>query len=320
MKVLVTGANGLVGRAVAAALAGRHELRLLDRTGPPPAGSGLPAASGTGSAAPSSGPAAVPAAPAGAPGGSAGALERAEFVRADITDPDAMRKACEGMEAVIHLAALVSGDPARGVEIFRVNALGTFVALDAARLAGVRRFLCASSINATGMFAYRISGRPPDHGPLPMGEDFPCAPEDPYSLAKLANEHTCAAFYRAWGIETAAFRIAGVWSAAEYAKALARGPSPTTAWSDSLYNWVHVEDVAACFLLALEAPEIPGFGVYNLCAADTTRPEPTMDLLRRFRPDLAAKIREPLPGRASLISIARAARTFGYAPRFRLGP
>ncbi len=289
MRVLITGACGLVGRAATAALAGRHELRLLDRAMP---------AGGTG--------------PAGA-----GA---AEFVRADITDPEAMRKACDGMDAVIHLAAVVSGDPARGVEIFRVNAMGTFVALDAARLAGARRFLCASSINATGMFAYRISGRPPDHGPLPMGEDFPPAPEDPYSLAKLANEHTCAAFHRAYGIETAAFRIAGVWSAEEYDKALARGLSPTEAWSDSLYNWVHAEDAAECFRLALEAPKIPGFGVYNLCAADTTRPEPTMDLLRRFRPDLAAKVREPLSGRASLISIARAAATFGYSPRFRLGP
>jgi UDP-glucose 4-epimerase len=299
MKVLITGACGLVGRAVAEELGGSHDLRLLDRSQPP--GAEGTAATGT----------ACISMPHG---------RRWPLIRADVTDAKAMREAAEGMDAVVHLAALISGDPAKGTEIFRVNALGTFIALDAARLAGAKRFLCASSINAMGTVCYRISGRPPVYESMPVDEDFPCVPEDPYSLSKLVNEQTCAAFHRAWGITTAAFRLAGVWSAEEYARAKKAGLRPTERWSDSLYNWVHVKDVAEGIRRALEAPALPGFGVYNLCAADTTCPEPTMEILRRFRPDLAASLRAPLAGRTGLISIERARRTFSYEPRYRLGP
>jgi hypothetical protein len=45
-----------------------------------------------------------------------------------------------------------------------------------------------------------------------------------------------------------------------------------------------------------------------------------MELLRKFRPDLAANVTQPLEGRAALISIARARQAFGYSPRYRLGP
>lgn len=69
----------------------------------------------------------------------------------------------------------------------------------------------------------------------------------------------------------------------------------------------------------LESADLPGHGVYTLGAADTRCPEPTMALLERLRPDLAANVTEPLPGRAPLMSITWARRAFGYDPRYRLG-
>ena len=70
---------------------------------------------------------------------------------------------------------------------------------------------------------------------------------------------------------------------------------------------------------ALEADHLTGFGLYTLGAADTRCPEPTMELVRRFRPDLARMLTAPLPGRAPLLAINRAHEAFGYHPRFRLG-
>ena len=81
---------------------------------------------------------------------------------------------------------------------------------------------------------------------------------------------------------------------------------------------VHVADVVRGLKQALECPTLPGFGVYTLGAADTHCPEPTMELLERFRPDLAAKVSRPLKGREPLLSIDRARSTFAYAPRFRM--
>jgi len=297
MKVLLTGTCGWLSRRLIDELADRgHELRLLDSCAPEEATVFMP-----------------------------GAAERQRsplvtkwpFVRADITDVVAMNRAVEGMDAVIHLAAAVTGAPEHGVKTFHVNACGTYIILDACRLAGVKRFLCASSINAFGTFYWRISGKPPVYTKMPLDEDFPVVPEDSYSLSKHVNELTCAAFHRAFGITTAAFRFAGVWSESWYEDKIKKGLTPTTAWSDDLYQWVHRHDVCAGIRQALECPTLPGFGAYTLSAADTHRPEPTMEILRKFRPDLAVATHPPLQGREPLLSIRKARQTFGYAPQYR---
>ena len=296
MRVLITGGAGWLGRNLTATLEADHDLRLLDNVDPEEATVFAP-----------------------------GSAERKRvplrtnwpYVRADICDLDAMQAAAEGVDAIVHLAAIPTGLPEQGKAIMQVNAVGTYVVLDAARLQGVRRVFCASSINAFGTIYWRLSGRPAPYVSMPLTEDFPPVPEDPYSLSKHMNEDTCAAFTRAYCLTTAAFRFAGVWSDEMYQER--RGPlEPTQAWSDDLYQWVHVEDIAQGLKAALEYEALPEFGVYALSGPDTRCPEPTMEIMERFRPDLP--LTEPLPGRAPLMSIRKAQETFGYAPRYRLGP
>lgn len=298
MKVLITGACGFIGRKLIEELeqAG-HELRLVDKAPPSEATIFLPTAPGARGAAPFQ--------------------TKWPFVKAEIMDAAAIAKAVEGCDAMIHLAAAVTGVPECGIDTFHVNACGTYIALEACRLAGVKRFLCASSINAFGTFYWRLSGKPSPYISMPLTEAFDVVPEDSYSLGKYVNELTCATFHRAFGITTAAFRFAAVWSDDAYDKKRQEGLKPTKAWADDLYQWVHRADVVRGIRQALECATLPGYGAYTLGAADTVCPEPTMDILRQYRPDLA--VTEPLPGRAPLLSIAKAQRTFGYAPRFRLG-
>jgi len=296
MKLLITGACGLIGRKLQDELGDSHDLRLFDRVKPEDAT--LFAGGRDRTPAPFE--------------------PQWPFFQGEITDPEAVKPAIEGVEAIVHLAAQVAGHPEIGIETFRDNALGTFIMLDLARQAGVRRFLCASSINAFGTFYWRISGKPVDWGPLPLTEDFDPVPEDPYSLSKLVNEHTCAAFDRGYGITTAAFRFAGVHGQESY-EAFMQGLQPTTEWSPTLWQWAHVGDIARGLRQALECPTLPGHGVYTLAAADTCAPEPTMELLERFRPDLAESVTRPLLGRESLLSTDRARATFGYEPQYRMG-
>ena len=85
-----------------------------------------------------------------------------------------------------------------------------------------------------------------------------------------------------------------------YEQRLVAGLPKTEAWSDDLFQWVHVADIVSGLRRALEAPDLPGFGVYTLSAADTRCPEPTLELLNRLRPDLTQNITTPLEGRAPL--------------------
>jgi UDP-glucose 4-epimerase len=270
MKVMITGAAGGVARYLTTALETDHELRLLDNVDP------------------------EEATVFGGPVRQKVPLRTSwPYVRADILDEAAMLAACEGMDAVIHLAAIPTGLPEEGKAVMMVNAVGTYVVVDAARKAGVGRFFCASSINAFGTIYWRLSGRPSPYTSMPLTEDFKTVEEDPYSLSKRVNEDTCATFTRAYGITTAAFRFAGVRGREGYEE-LRATVAATTAWSDDLYQWVHAEDIAGGLKAALECPTLPEFGVYTLSAPDTRCPEPTMEILEKFRPDLAANLTEEL--------------------------
>src|SRR5688572_3834357 len=299
MHVLITGACGYVARNLIRELKTRgRELRLLDRVRPEEATMFDPDSGGCiADPLKTHWPALVGA----------------------VTDPDTAKRAVEGVDAVVHLAAGLKGDPTIGFDTFHTNACGTFAMIDAARQAGVARFLCASSINTFGTFWWRISNRPVVYDKLPLTEDFDPVFEDPYSLSKFVNEQTCAAFHRAYGITTAAFRFAGVWNQVMHAQKRKEGLPPTKEWSDHIWQWVHVEDLVRGIRQALEQPDLPGYGVYTLGAADTLAPEPSMELLERFKPELAKKLDRPLKGREPLLSIDRARRTFGYAPQNRMG-
>ena len=115
MKVLITGACGFIGRNLITELETRHELRLLDMTRPEDATMFQGAA----------------------PRAHVPLETRWPFVQAEITDEAAMVRACAGMDAVIHLAGEPRGLPEIAVHTFRSNALGTFVAIDAAQRSGV---------------------------------------------------------------------------------------------------------------------------------------------------------------------------------------
>jgi len=194
VNVLVTGACGRVGRATIDALSERHSLRLVDCVAP--AEATLLDNSGNRVLRP--------------------LQTKWPFATAEITDPEAMLAAMDGVEAVVHLAGHLWGYPEHGVEAFRTNALGTFVALDAARQAGISRILTASSINAFGTIYWRLSNEPAPYESMPLTEDFDPVPEDPYSLSKLVGEETCAAFARAYGLTAIALRFGAVWSHERY--------------------------------------------------------------------------------------------------------
>jgi UDP-glucose 4-epimerase len=143
---------------------------------------------------------------------------RVELVEGDVADPRDAVRAAAGVEVVYHLAALPSvarsvADPRAS---HRANVEGTLNVLLAARDAGVRRLVYASSSSVYG-----------DTPTLPKHEDMPVSPRSPYAAAKLAGEAYCRAFSQVYPLETVCLRFFNVFGprqdpASQYAAVVPR--------------------------------------------------------------------------------------------------
>ncbi|TAK23945.1 MAG: NAD(P)-dependent oxidoreductase [Chloroflexota bacterium] len=272
MKIVVTGAVGRVGRYVVDELVPRHEVVAVDARAP--------------------------------------ARDDVPFVRADILSLDECRRAVEGADAVIHLAAIPNPltDPAE--RVMHVNTMGTWTVLQACAEAGVRRFVQASTDSALGFVFRRQEFRP---AYLPIDEAHPLLAQDPYGLSKLLGEQICWSFARGWDIETVCVRICRVIFPDDEAtnRRLADDPS---LMAKGLWVYVDARDAARAFRLAAETPGLNREAVFA-GAPDAYSRVPTADLIARFYPDLAP-MADRLPANASFITSAKAKAVLGWEPRF----
>jgi dTDP-L-rhamnose 4-epimerase len=211
----------------------------------------------------------------------------------DVRDPDAVRDALGGVDAVCHQAAMVGlgVDFADAPEYVSHNDLGTAVLLAAMAETGVRRLVLAGSMVVYGEGRYTCArhgtvrpgpravadldaGRfePPcpecgaDLSPGLVGEDAPVDPRNVYATTKLAQEHLAASWARATGGSAVALRYHNVYGpgmprdtpyagvASFFRSALARGQAPRVFEDGGQRrDFVHVRDVAAANVAALEA-------------------------------------------------------------------
>lgn len=183
----------------------------------------------------------------------------AQLLVGSITDADAVARAVDGVEAVIHLAAKVSvpeswSDP-DGFD--RVNVGGFRIVLDAAAAAGVRRVVYASSCAVYGS----LPG-------LPKRETDAVAPESPYAATKLADEAWASAWSRGAGLDTVGLRYFNVFGPGQdprgpYGAAIPRFVEAAlegravTLYGDGLQgrDFVSVRDVARANMMAALHPE-----------------------------------------------------------------
>jgi nucleoside-diphosphate-sugar epimerase len=128
-------------------------------------------------------------------------VKNVEFLEGDLADQDVARRAVEGVEYVLHQAAIPSvprsvNDP---IASNRANVTATVNVLVAARDAGVKRLVYAGSSSVYG-----------DTPTLPKREDMPSNPLSPYALQKLVSEQYCQMFTRLYGFETVTTRYFNV--------------------------------------------------------------------------------------------------------------
>ncbi len=122
--------------------------------------------------------------------------EDVEIIRGDVRDRQLLKHALRGVGTVFHLACRgVRHSIGKPQENHEVNATGTLNVLQAARDAGVERFVHVSSSEVYGTARY-----------VPMDENHPCLPETVYGAAKLAGEAYARAYHQTYGLPTTVVR------------------------------------------------------------------------------------------------------------------
>jgi nucleoside-diphosphate-sugar epimerase len=192
-----------------------------------------------------------------------------EFIEGDLRSPDDLRHAVDGVDLIFHEGSLGSvprsiADPRTS---FDVNVTGTLNLLVAARDAGVRRVVYASSSSVYG-----------DTIVSPKHEGLTPNPLSPYAITKLSAEQLCSVFTRVYGLETVALRYFNVFGPyqnpfSQYAAvipkfltAIADGERPVVFGDgEQSRAFTYIENVVNGNLLAAHAPAAVG-QVINLAA------------------------------------------------------
>ena len=248
--------------------------------------------------------------------------DRIDIREADLLDLDAMHRACEGVDFVLHQAAIPSVpksvlDP---VGNNRANVDGTVNVLLAARDAKVKRVIYAASSSAYG-----------DTPTLPKHEEMKPDPISPYAVAKLASELYTASFYRCYGLETVSLRYFNIFGprqdpSSPYSGVLAKfitqmlSAEQPTIFGDGEQSrdFTYIDNAVEANLLACRAPAAQVAGrVFNVGTGQRTTLNETFRLLQPLTSySKEAKYGPPRSGdiKHSLADISKAAAALGYKP------
>jgi nucleoside-diphosphate-sugar epimerase len=275
MRIVVTGGNGKLGRAVVEGLreAG-HDVFVLDAVG-----------------------------------------ERGDtFTRIDLTNYGSVVDAFgsvndryDSLDAVVHLAAIPAGGLEADSATFHNNMNATFNVFQAARRAGIKRVVYASSETLLGI-PFELD--PPY---IPLDEDYPSRPESMYSVVKHLEEELAIKLCR-WDPELSitGLRFSNVLDESDYVNQPKWEADPSLRrWN--LWGYIDKRDGAQAVLKALEA-NLRGFDTFVIANADSVVARSSAELAAEYFPN--APLKRPLSGNETLLSIDKARRLLGYEPKY----
>lgn len=298
--ILLTGGAGFVGLNVAEQLLARGDQVLIFDQRPPPA-----------------------------------AFAKALFVQGDVADPAAVRQVFSNQKIknVVHLSAITAGperDAREPRRIAEVNLIGTLNVLQAAKEAGVQRFVHASTGALFGAAGIGV--------PEPLDEErHRPLPESMYGITKYAAERACLRLAALWGLDVRIGRLALAFGRWEHASGVRDRLSPPTeiariarAGGEAVFpplgptDYIYGPDVARALLALLDA-KAPAHRLYHLGnGAAWSLPEWCTVLSMkipgfRWRESSEGCNVLPLaPGTRTRFSNRRLVEDLGYAPRYDL--
>jgi nucleoside-diphosphate-sugar epimerase len=230
---------------------------------------------------------------------------------ADLTRAGDIYQALRGADGVIHLAAWQAPGLTADTETFSNNVSATYNVCKAASELGVDRVVLASSVAAYG-YIYAPQMPPPAY--LPLDEEHPCIPQDPYGLSKLVGEQIADSFARLRPTSIVSLRLAGINFDLNYEQFAGRWQTPTLRLG-GFWSYVDARDAAVICRLALEAG-LPGHQVFNVAAPTSAMREATAELVQRYVPGVG-RLPEGLEGNWTGMTAAKAERALGWRAEHR---
>ena len=272
MKIVVTGGSGGIGRYVVEELKeSGHEVLIFDTSKPQ--------------------------------------SKDVNIMKGDMLNIDDCKKVFKGADAIIHLAAIPNplNDPPE--KVFNENVIGTFNVHQAAADLGIEKVVQASSDSSYG-FNFRKEGDVllPEY--LPIDEDHPQKPADPYGLSKKVGEEIAKGFASRYGVTTIALRICGTIlpepeAVLKFKKVLREG-----GW----YWYNDARDVACAFRLAVEAKNLRRYEVFCISAEDNAAKLDSVELVTTGEWGSHIPFKKEIKGKSSLYDWTKAKVLLGYQP------
>ncbi|MGZ4662313.1 MAG: NAD-dependent epimerase/dehydratase family protein, partial [Arthrobacter sp.] len=211
----------------------------------------------------------------------------------------------EGFDAVVHLGAIPAPGILPDAATFENNMLSTYNVFQAARRAGIKKVVYASSETVLGL--------PFDIDPpyIPVDEEYPPRPESTYSLVKTLEEQMAVEMTR-WDPELSitGLRFSNVMDEADYEKFPSfDGDAMLRKWN--LWGYIDGRDGAQAVARALENAK-PGFEAFIIANADTVMSRSSAGLAAEVFPGV--KVTKELGEHETMLSIDKARRLLGFEP------
>jgi len=250
--------------------------------------------------------------------------ENFQFVRGDIRNYHLVKELAMGVDAVFHLAALISvSESIRDPDLTNdVNVDGTLNLLKAFIGSNVKRFVYASSCAVYG-----------EADSFPIREDFPLKPISPYGVSKAAAENHVRVFHRVYGLETVCLRFFNVYGPrqvySDYSGVITQFLNRVSSNlhlvifgdGEQTRDFVHVQDVVEANMLALRTEQIAG-ETFNIGTGVAVSINQLADMLLEVtnKTDLKVTHSRPKKGeiKHSVADISKAKMKLHYYPKVSL--